>query len=404
MEYLLEESNLIDELDLNNPCQTTERNIQPFSPDTTTIEKIENSSHYICTKCFKFPFIKFCKDRKHIRLTCSCFNNYKILIRDFFKENSLSMENLYQTNNSETNTIISHKLLCQKHQQKYKGFSYLFSDNICLLCIDKKLGMDVVIKFDEIKIDDKILEQLIEKINNNNNINSFDSDYSDRNKIIVKNNDGYQVLGKKEEDEFNNLINIILDDYKNYPNYCHFYNIKNLLYFFGIEDRPICTKKEEKIFDNEIIENNEPIIIEYNNSNKVKLFSKIFIRNNKKKFKIEIEGKKIDLIDEYKFKSNEEKVRIKLFINKGVSEIDMYKMFANCIDLMYIDGISKLKKIKIININKMFYNCISLLFIPDFFDWEIRKCDTYLMFYNCISFAFFPYKRNIINYYFFIII
>ena len=72
----------------------------------------------------------------------------------------------------------------------------------------------------------------------------------------------------------------------------------------------------------------------------------------------------------------------------------MYKMFANCINLIYVDGISKLKKKKITNINKIFYNCISLISIPDFNDWEIEKYNAYLMFYNCISLVFFPFKKE----------
>jgi len=73
----------------------------------------------------------------------------------------------------------------------------------------------------------------------------------------------------------------------------------------------------------------------------------------------------------------------------------MYKIFSNCIDLLYIDGISKLKKIKIINMDKMFYNCISLISIPDFNKWEIEKYNNYLMFYNCISLIFFPYENGL---------
>ena len=70
----------------------------------------------------------------------------------------------------------------------------------------------------------------------------------------------------------NKLINIIINDYKNYPYFTHFFNIKNLLYFFNIEDRPIIVKEEKKL-DNKIINKNESIIIEYNNniSYKVKL-------------------------------------------------------------------------------------------------------------------------------------
>ena len=124
----------------------------------------------------------------------------------------------------------------------------------------------------------------------------------------------------------------MVNDYKKYPNFTYFFNIKNLLYFFNIEDKS--TEKEKNVINvNNLIENNEPIIIEYINniSNKTKLFSKIFVKNNKKNFKIEIEGKILNLIDEYKFKRKDKRVRIKLLINKGVSEINIYKMFANCI-------------------------------------------------------------------------
>ena len=73
----------------------------------------------------------------------------------------------------------------------------------------------------------------------------------------------------------------------------------------------------------------------------------------------------------------------------------MHKMFSNCINLIYINGISKLNKIKIINMDKIFYNCISLISIPDFKEWEIEKNNNYLMFYNCISLIFFPYEKEL---------
>ena len=54
----------------------------------TSIDSINNDfnyNHYFCTKCNKFPFIKFCKDRKNVRMTCCCFNNKKITIEELFK-------------------------------------------------------------------------------------------------------------------------------------------------------------------------------------------------------------------------------------------------------------------------------------------------------------------------------
>ena len=73
----------------------------------------------------------------------------------------------------------------------------------------------------------------------------------------------------------------------------------------------------------------------------------------------------------------------------------MYKMFSNCTNLIYVNGISKLNNIS--NINKIFYNCISLSSIPDFNDWKIEKYNSYLMFYNCISFEFSPYDKELIS-------
>ena len=38
------------------------------------IENIYNNrDHYLYAQCLKFPYIKFCKDRKQVRLTCFMF-------------------------------------------------------------------------------------------------------------------------------------------------------------------------------------------------------------------------------------------------------------------------------------------------------------------------------------------
>jgi len=71
----------------------------------------------------------------------------------------------------------------------------------------------------------------------------------------------------------------------------------------------------------------------------------------------------------------------------------MYKMFANCKNLVYVNGISKINRI--INVNKIFYDCKSLSSIPDYKDWKINKNNGYLMFFNCISFIFLPYEKEL---------
>ena len=131
-----------------NEIQT--RDNQQNSLDLSSIHKIIN--HYICPKCLKFPYIKFCKDRKHIRITCSCFNNIKILIKDYF--NYLSNENSYKsflnTNNDEN---IERELLCKLHKTKFTGFSKRFFGNYCQSCIYQYYKDNII--FDDIILEDK---------------------------------------------------------------------------------------------------------------------------------------------------------------------------------------------------------------------------------------------------------
>ena len=257
------------------------------------ISNIYNSKdHYLCTQCLKFPYVKFCKDRKHIKLTCSCFNNKKISIKDLFEENILSIEdnsniNLLSTNNLNLNDDIENELKCKKHNEKFKGFSKNYLNNYCQSCIkDFNYENYNIIKFDDIKIEDIKIEQLLNIINNNNK--PFEeSNINNTFKYIDKKNGIYEILSEEEEEKFNKIINTIINDYKNYPNYSHFFNIKNLLFFFNIEDKQIIEKEGKKL-NNRIMENNESIIIEYNNniSNKTKLFSKTFVKKNKKSLRL----------------------------------------------------------------------------------------------------------------------
>ena len=184
--------------------------------------------HYLCAQCLKFPYIKFSKDRRHIRLTCSCFNNKTILIKDLFEKNILCIEsNFFSATNLYLNINIENELKCKKHNKKFEGFSKICLDNYCQKCIFYQ-NNGIIINFDDIKIEDIKIEQLLNKLNNNKPFEKFN--INNEYKIINKSSDICEKLSKEDE-YFNELINIIINDYKNYPNFLHFFNIKNLLYF-----------------------------------------------------------------------------------------------------------------------------------------------------------------------------
>jgi len=379
---------------------STNNNNEIFNTDIKSLKSdYDYDNHYFCTKCHKFPFVKFCKNRKNVKITCSCFNNRTISIEEFFKMFSIEGSLSIFLSKSNLNINIENELICKKHNKTFKGFSKFFLNNFCEDCNEyhDEIYYNDIIKFDEIRIEENKIKEINEKINNNQEISEEISEEESNNfEIIEINESTLEKISGKENKRFKKLINIIINDYKNYPNFTHYFNIKNLLYFFKIEDKSI--EKEENTLDDNLIEKNESIIIEYINniSDKTKLFSKIFVKNNKNKCSIEIEGKRIEIIEDYEFKTKERKVRVKLFINKNILEINMYKMFANCKNLVYVNGISKTNKIT--NINKIFYNCISLSSIPDFKDWNLKKYNGYLMFYNCISLEFFPYENELNKY------
>ena len=282
----------------NIPTSQRENKSQLFNIDTEPI--YDESNHYFCTKCLKFPFIKFCKDRRNIRLTCSCFNNKKILIEDLFSsENKYNLliknnNNIFTTINSNegNNKFSENNFICIEHKEKFEGFSINYMNNYCPSCFKVKNNSSNIIDFKDIKIKKGKILQLFEKINEHNDYNIKRINNI---KIIKITDSYYGKLSEIEEKRFKQLIIIIINDYKKYPNFSHFLNIQNLLYFFKIENNPEIEKEEEKI-NSLLIKNIEPIIIEYinNNSNTIKLFSKIFVKNNKKNFKIEIEGQILD--------------------------------------------------------------------------------------------------------------
>ena len=397
---------------------TEDKNINPkFNTEIESINNQTNSDfpyHYLCPNCNIFYFIHFCKDMKHIRITCSCVYNKKLSIQEFLSENSnyiyyenrLSLSNSFisTTTNINSNRTIGEGLFCSRHLKKFSLFCLNCLVNICIDCIDNfHIHSNCkFFEFKEIEINNENLIQL--KMNNKkidlNNSNNKENKNCEIFKFIKIDNSHREIVSEEQEKDFFHLVNIIINDYKIYPSFSHFFNIRNLFHFFNIKEKSEINKENDnnKKLNNEANQNEEYIFIEYFNniSNKTRLFSKKFVKNNKGKFKMEIEGEIIDLKNEHTFKTNSKIVSMKLIINKNISEINIYKMFANCYNLISLNGISILKKYKIINCNKMFYNCVSLFSINDFKDLDLsHDNDFYLMFYNCISLICFPYKDEL---------
>ena len=109
--------------------------------------------------------------------------------------------------------------------EKFIGFSKLFLDNYCQECIKNKFINNIVINFDNMKIDDILIEKLYKKKNFYKNSLLDESSFINTN-IIIDNYNGYYEILSEEDKEFFEFINIIIEDFKNYPNFSHFFNKK----------------------------------------------------------------------------------------------------------------------------------------------------------------------------------
>ena len=219
------------------------------------------------------------------------------------------------------------------------------------------------------------------------------------NKIKIENNNSNVIIEENNPYYFYELFKIICNDYINYPNYSHFFNIENMFRFM---EKEMTSKNNNKIENNNEIERNNELnnickkgkdmmtIVYKNDNNRIKLFGSKFIVNNFSNVCLEIDNKLFELTESYIFNSNKEEVEIKLYISEKVESIDMNSMFSNCVNLKSIYGISKWKT-KIKNIDRLFYNCNSLSSLPDISEWDLSELKSIsLMFYNCYSLLEFP--------------
>ena len=177
---------------------TTEKKNELFNIDEEPINNNYNDSHYFCNKCHKFPLIKFNKDRKNVKLTCSCFNNKKMIIEELFKTNSIASSLSIFLSKTNLNINIENELLCKDHNKKFQGFSKYFLNNYCEDCDNFKneeFNKDII-RFNDIKIEEKKIEELIKIINDNN----------DNSESIIKyikiNDSTYEKLEEEEEKRF----------------------------------------------------------------------------------------------------------------------------------------------------------------------------------------------------------
>ena len=473
------------------------QHISDLSFSNISKSKFAEHYHFLCKFCDEVPIIKFVK-RNKIKYKCKCKKSPRLLlIKDIFD---------YLLYSEEIDIELS-KLKCADHEdEKYIFYCEACKKNICYKCainciehknrintvaLDKKTinkskyiiqKLEEISKYsigDDLKSEDfeednistyklvpkKYITNLIEKnceyndINENNISNEEifiitkvkNNIENDINKeemfnIMNENND----FEKNEEEEYYslNLFSIIIDDYKNYPNYNHIetisnvekyvslsfgdYNEINLKYKFNKEN---IKYKSLELFGEVFVNNNKENCFLIINEKIMELnryirLSEIFeISNILINWPIQLEVKLIEQKNKvmnnmsfmlyeintllpssdfskfntifitkmsymfYNCSSLTQLPDISMFNTMNVT--DMNNMFYNCSSLTQLPDISKFNTESVAYMNNMFYNCSSLIELPDISKWNMKNIiDISNMFCNCESLVLIPDISN----------
>ena len=420
---------IFDETETDEPENNSINNEVSFKLDMTAIlkENENTNNHYRCSKCLFFPLIEII-DNNELKYMCKCtdFKRKIIKIKDLINE----ITNYEDEKN--INTINKKKSLeCKRHRKEFRYYCSNCRRNICKDCLEYHISQkhDFIIfdfnDYDAHKKLAKLIEYFNSKQSNNNQIkekldeseNKNISELAENSSIFQEENNSDKLKNDKTPNQiifenskainkenksyyFYELFKIIYNDYINYPNYSHFFNIENMFRFIEKEMTSQNKNNDESEEDSEIEDKElkntfkkgkDMMIISYKNDKKaIKLFGSKFKMNNYSNVCLEIDNKLLKLKEYYKFNSNADEVKIKLYISENIETIDLNSMFSNCVDLKSVDGISKWKT-KIKNIDHMFYNCKYLSSLPDISEWNVSELKIIsVMFYNCYSLLEFP--------------
>ena len=384
-----------------------------FENVSSILNVLPKNMHYLCKECLKFPKIKFLTNEK-IKLICNCGNKDKeIDIKDIFSYIS----------NSSIEDINNHNIICSEHNEKFAYYCTKCKIHLCINCTEKcdekeHFLIDLIRDKKTRKKVKNILNQIEDKFRNikNNEIedkeenltflNDSDSiqliNYQNNcnkiynkniNKINSANNntniDSKEIISLIEntkedlnEEYFLKFFFIVINDYKNFPNYNHIKNIANIGLFF------------DYFYGN----NNTEIKLSYkieNKNNKLNIFGDKFIKNNQDNFFLIINNIITELnsyINVSKIYNNLElsEIEIKL-IQKDKIINDISYMFYDCLSLLSLNNLSNINTHNIINMDYTFYGCSSLISLPDISKWNTSKVENIsYMFYRCSLLKYLP--------------
>jgi surface protein len=252
---------------------------------------------------------------------------------------------------------IAEKLNCKAHKKQFAYYCQNCKLNLCEDCNKphkcSKDSKDIkIVSFNELNKESEIKEAYIKEY-----FNKF------MNKSI-KNQENHTVLKKEIILYLPKIYNAVTFSKENFPNYAHFFNIDKI--YLHLLDNRIEIKYLTK------------------NEQKIRVFGKKFVENNRNKITLIIDGKELELCEYYEIKNKELEELTIILVQKGPIE-SMKDMFKNCSCLTSVTKKLWIQK-KIIDMSYMFCGCNKLNKVDLFSETDVSEVtDFSYMFNECNS-------------------
>ena len=286
---------------------------------------------------------------------------------------------------------------CNNHNNLYTSYCDKCKKDLCVLCEQEHINHKIInvgqlIPKDINESKEKLnqIREGIDKVKKNINeirdnlgkiIDNIELYYTISNEIINNydnTNINYEILYNvnKLNNSNNNFLkelNSINNDDNINSKFKQIYNIYNKIY----------DKVDEITFLYKFTEENE----------KLKIFGKDFVKNNKDKCHIIYEEQECDLVEKFEPKEKTDNLKIVL---RGVKNItNMSNMFEGCSKILSLPDISILSTSNVIDMSSMFSGCSSLSSLPDISNWNTKTVvNMSYMFSGCSSLSSLPEISN----------
>ena len=349
---------------------------------------------------------------------CNNINKNKTYNKQFFKcitcNNNLCP--LCKSIHNDTHKVLDYdkkNYICNIHNDSYISYCNKCKINLCMQCEIKHECHEIIYfkkilpNEEEIKKNINEFRKSINELKNNINqiINILNTVienleiYFTINYDMIKNykieNRNYNILYNINEIKNNCIskeIKKIINENSVINRFKNIFDIYNIMNNNKDINNGNINKKGEI---NKDLNDNNQITIKYKinkDENKIKIFGKNFVENNKEKCKIICNNIFYDLTEYFDISSydkNNDIFEINLF---GINNIiNMSFMFHECKELLSLNDIYKIDTKNTFDMKYMFYNCFSLLSIPDISIWDTSKVtDMSFMFEGCNKLTLLP--------------